>query len=244
MHYVGYYDLAAAVSNAGGLGIITALTQATPEDLRREIRKCKALTNKPFGCNLTLLPVTVNPDYEGYCKVIIEEGVPVVETAGRNPGKYIKLFHDAGIIVIHKCVAIRHALTAIKQGADMISMDGFECAGHPGSFFTCPGRYQHLLLLTILTTLPCEGEEDIGNWVLLAKAGRVLTVPFVASGGCATGSQLAAAIALGAEGVNMGTRFMATKEAPIHDNIKQALVDNDERSTTHIFRTLHNTERV
>lgn len=148
MHYVGYYDLAAAVSNAGGLGIITALTQATPEDLRREIRKCKALTNKPFGCNLTLLPVTVNPDYEGYCKVIIEEGVPVVETAGRNPGKYIKLFHDAGIIVIHKCVAIRHALTAIKQGADMISMDGFECAGHPGSFFTCPGRYQHLLLLT------------------------------------------------------------------------------------------------
>eukprot|EP00591_Stephanopyxis_turris_P012075 CAMPEP_0195524770 /NCGR_PEP_ID=MMETSP0794_2-20130614/24807_1 /TAXON_ID=515487 /ORGANISM="Stephanopyxis turris, Strain CCMP 815" /LENGTH=261 /DNA_ID=CAMNT_0040655061 /DNA_START=71 /DNA_END=853 /DNA_ORIENTATION=- len=219
MHYVGYYDLAAAVSNAGGLGIITALTQATPEDLRREIRKCKALTNKPFGCNLTLLPVTVNPDYEGYCKVIIEEGVPVVETAGRNPGKYIKLFHDAGIIVIHKCVAIRHALTAIKQGADMISMDGFECAGHPG-------------------------EEDIGNWVLLAKAGRVLTVPFVASGGCATGSQLAAAIALGAEGVNMGTRFMATKEAPIHDNIKQALVDNDERSTTHIFRTLHNTERV
>jgi len=223
MHYVGYAEMAAAVSNAGGLGIITALTVAQPpkgaEALRDEIRKCKQMTDKPFGVNVTLLPVGVPPDYDGIFKVIIEEGIKVVETAGRNPEKVIKKMKEHGIIVIHKCVAIRHALTAAKQGADMISMDGFDCGGHPG-------------------------EEDVGNWVLLAKAGKVLPIPFVASGGNATGSQLAAALAMGAEGVNMGTAFMATKEAPIHENIKKALVDAKETDTTHIFRTLGNTERV
>jgi nitronate monooxygenase len=223
MHYVGYAEMAAAVSNAGGLGIITALTVAQPprgaEALRDEIRKCKKLTDKPFGVNITLLPVGVPPDYDGIIKVCVEEGVKVVETAGRNPGKVIEAMKANGIVVIHKCVAIRHAVTAAKQGADMISMDGFDCGGHPG-------------------------EEDVGNWVLLAKAGKVLTIPFVASGGTATGSQLAAALAMGAEGVNMGTAFMATKEAPIHENIKKALVNAKETDTTHIFRTLGNTERV
>jgi len=226
MHYVGYAEMAAAVSNAGGLGIITALTVAQPprgaEALRDEIKKCRQLTNKPFGVNITLLPVGVPPDYEGIVKVILEEGVKVVETAGRAPDTVIKPLKAAGVIVIHKCVAIRHALSAAKAGADMISMDGFDCGGHPG-------------------------EEDVGNWVLLAKAGRKLKeagIPFVASGGCATGSQLAAALCMGAEGMNMGTAFMATKEAPIHANIKKALVDTDERGTTHIFRTVSNTERV
>jgi len=224
MHYVGYAEMAAAVSNAGGLGIVTALTLAQPhlggaENLRKEIQKCKSLTSKPFGVNLTLLPVGVPPDYEGITKVIIEEGVPVVETAGRSPGEHIIKFKAAGIKVIHKCVAIRHAVSAAKAGADMISMDGFDCGGHPG-------------------------EEDVGNWVLLAKAGAKLGIPFVASGGCANGRQLAAALAMGAEGINMGTRFMATVEAPIHQKIKQCLVDASERDTTHIFRSLHNTERV
>ena len=219
-------DMAAAVSNAGGLGIITALTVAQPprgaEALRDEIRKCRKLTNKPFGVNITLLPVGVPPDYEGIIKVIVEEGVKIVETAGRNPKPVIAQLKAGGCIIIHKCVAIRHALSAARAGADMISMDGFDCGGHPG-------------------------EEDVGNWVLLAKAGAELKkvgIPFVASGGCATGSQLAAALALGAEGINMGTAFMATTEAPIHANIKQALVDTDERGTTHIFRTVNNTERV
>jgi len=223
MHYVGYAEMAAAVSNAGGLGIITALTVAQPprgaEALRDEIRKCKAMTDKPFGVNITLLPVGVPPDYEGIFKVIIEEGIKVVETAGRNPGAVIKKMKEHGIIVIHKCVAIRHAVTAAKQGADMLSIDGFDCGGHPG-------------------------EEDVGNWVLLAKAGKVLDVPFVASGGNATGSQLAAALAMGAEGVNMGTAFMATKEAPIHQGIKDGIVNAKETDTTHVFRTLGNTERV
>eukprot|EP00301_Raphidiophrys_heterophryoidea_P014339 c2229_g1_i1.p1 GENE.c2229_g1_i1~~c2229_g1_i1.p1 ORF type:complete len:331 (-),score=94.57 c2229_g1_i1:126-1118(-) len=219
MHYVGYAQMAAAVSNAGGLGIITALTQPTAELLREEIRKCKALTNKPFGVNLTLLPALVPPDYDSYLKVILEEGVKVVETAGNKPDRFITTLKQNRVIVIHKCVAIRHALSAERLGADIISMDGYECAGHPG-------------------------EDDIGNFVLLAKAGRVLKVPFVASGGVGTGSQLAAALALGADGINMGTRFMATVEAPIHDNIKQAIVKGDERSTTHVFRTLKNTERV
>jgi len=223
MHYVGYAEMAAAVSNAGGLGIITALTVAQPprgkEALRDEIRKCKALTSKPFGVNITLLPVGVPPDYEGIIQVIKEEGVKIVETAGRNPEKVIKTLKDAGCFIIHKCVTIRHAQTAARIGADMISMDGFDCGGHPG-------------------------EEDVGNWVLLAKAGRDLKVPFVASGGSATGSQLAAALALGAEGLNMGTAFMATQEAPIHDGIKQALVKASEKDTTHVMRTLGNTERV
>jgi len=223
MHYVGYAEMAAAVSNAGGLGIITALTVAQPprgkEALRDEIRKCRTLTDKPFGVNLTLLPVGVAPDYEGIIQVCIDEGIKVVETAGRNPEKVIKKFKEAGIYVIHKCVALRHAHTAARQGADMISMDGFDCGGHPG-------------------------EEDVGNWVLLASAARELKIPFVASGGCATGRQLAAALAMGAEGVNMGTRFMATKEAPILDGIKQALVKAKASDTTHVFRTLGNTERV
>lgn len=226
MHYVGYPSLAAQVSNAGGLGIITALTIAQgdrgAEKLREAIRECRRLTDKPFGVNITLLPVGVPPDYEGIIRVIIEEGVKIVETAGRSPAKVIKPLKSAGIVVIHKCVAIRHALSAAKAGADMISMDGFDCGGHPG-------------------------EEDVGNWVLLAKAGSVLrehNIPFIASGGCATGTQLAAALSLGAEGMNMGTAFMATQEAPVHANIKKALVDGDERSTTHIFRTVNNTERV
>lgn len=223
MHYVGYADMAAAVSNAGGLGIITALTVAQPprgaEALRDEIKKCRQLTDKPFGVNITLLPVGVVPDYEGIIKVLIEEKIKVVETAGRSPEKVIKKCKDAGMFVIHKCVAVRHALTAQKMGADMISMDGFDCGGHPG-------------------------EEDVGNWVLLAQAAQELKIPFVASGGTATGAQLAAALAMGAEGVNMGTRFMATKEAPILQGIKDAIVNAKVTDTTHIFRSLKNTERV
>jgi len=219
MHHVGYASLAAAVSEAGGLGTITALTQKTPEELRAEIRRCRQLTKKPFAVNLTLLPALAPPDYGAYCDVVIEEGVKIVETAGRNPGQYIRRFKDAGLIVVHKCVAIKHALTAQRLGADCISMDGFECAGHPG-------------------------EDDVGNWVLLPRAAACLTIPFVASGGVGNGRQLAAALALGAEGVNMGTRFMATVEAPIQPGIKQALVAADETSTTLVMRTLKNTERV
>jgi len=219
MHFVGYASLAAAVSNAGGLGLITALTQPSAVALRDEIRACKKLTNKPFGVNLTLLPALVPPDYKAYAQVIVDEGIKVVETAGRSPEEFIKFFKQHGIVVIHKCVAVRHALSAERLGVDVVSMDGFECAGHPG-------------------------EEDVGNFVLLAKAARKLKIPFVASGGVGDGKQLAAALALGAEGVNMGTRFMATKECPIHPNIKKALVDGDERSTTLIMRTVKNTERV
>lgn len=225
MHHVGDAQMAAAVSNAGGLGVITSITitMSDPKDplgaLRREIRKCASMTDKPFGVNLTLLPVGGKVDIEGIIRVIIEEKVPVVETAGRNPGKAIGALKKAGIIVMHKCTSIRHALTAQRQGADVISMDGWDCGGHPG-------------------------EDDVGNWVLLPKAARKLKIPFVASGGCADGKQLAASLALGAVGMNMGTRFMATKEAPIKDGIKQALVDADERSTTHVLRSLKNTERV
>jgi len=219
MHFVGYAELAAAVSNAGGLGIITALTQPSPEALRAEIQKCKKLTSKPFGVNLTLLPALAPPNYDAYAQTIVDEGVRIVETAGRSPEQFIKFFKEHGVVVIHKCVAVRHALTAERLGVDIVSMDGFECAGHPG-------------------------EEDVGNFVLLAKAARKLKVPYVASGGVGDGKQLAAALALGAEGVNMGTRFMATKECTIHPNIKKALVDGDERSTMHIMRTLKNTERV
>ena len=220
MHHVGYASLAAAVSNAGGLGTITALTQRTPELLRDEIRKCKALCqHKPFAVNFTLLPSLAPPDYQAYADVIVDEKVPVVETAGRNPGQWISFFKKHGITVVHKCVAIKHALTAEKLGADCISMDGFECAGHPG-------------------------ENDVGALVLLAKAAEKLTVPFVASGGVGNGRQLAACLALGADGVNMGTRFMATKEAPIHDGIKKALVNGNEHSTTLVMQSLGNTERV
>jgi len=217
--------MAAAVSNAGGLGIVTSITitQANPDDpigaLRKEIRKCRSLTDKPFGVNVTILPILGKVDMDGIVNAIIEEGVKVVETAGRNPEKVVKMFKAAGVVVIHKCTSIRHALTAQRVGADMISMDGFDCGGHPG-------------------------EDDVGNWVLLPKAARKLGIPFIASGGCADGKQLAASLALGACGMNMGTRFMATKEAPIVEGIKQCLVDNDERQTTHIFRSHKNTERV
>jgi len=224
MHYVGYAEMAAAVSNAGGLGLITALTVAQPprgkEALRDEIRKCKQLTDKPFGVNITLLPVGVPPDYPGIIQVIMEEGIKVVETAGRAlPKELMKGLKDCGTFVIHKCTTVRHAHSAARAGVDMISMDGFDCGGHPG-------------------------EEDIGNWVLLAQAGRELKIPFVASGGIACGSQLAAALAMGAEGINMGTRFMATREAPLHENVKTALRDAKVTDTTHIFRTMGNTERV
>merc|ERR1719217_1750221 len=190
------------------------------EALRDEIRKCRTLTDKPFGMNLTLLPVGVPPDYDGVIQVCIEEGIKVMETAGRVPKpELVKQMKAAGIYIIHKCVAVRHAQTAARLGADMISMDGFDCGGHPG-------------------------EEDVGNWVLLAQAAQELQIPFLASGGGATGRQLAAALAMGAEGINMGTRFMATKEAPIHQNIKEAIVKAKVTDTTHIFRTLGNTERV
>lgn len=225
MHHVGFAEMAAAVSNAGGLGIITSITitQKYPEDeiggLRREIQKCRTLTDKPFGVNVTLLPAIGKSDMPGIIQCIIDEKITVVETAGRSPEPVLKQLKAAGIIVMHKCTAIRHALSAARAGVDIISMDGFDCGGHPG-------------------------EDDVGNWVLLPLAARRLGIPFVASGGCADGKQLAAALALGACGMNMGTRFMATKEAPIHDNIKQTLVKASEMDTTHIFRTLGNTERV
>ena len=225
MHYVGYAPLAAAVSNAGGLGLVTVLTQPSAEALQAELRKTKQLTHKPFGINLTLLPALQPPNYGEFADVVEEEmksgQLRVVETAGHFKGlqPFVTQFKNAGAYVIHKCTTVRHAKSAEKMGVDAISMDGFDCAGHPG-------------------------ESDIGNWVLFAKAAQELKVPFVASGGCATGSQLAAAIAMGAEGMNMGTRWMATVEAPIHNNIKQALVDNDEHSTTLVMRSLKNTERV
>ncbi|KAL1928754.1 hypothetical protein VTP01DRAFT_2540 [Rhizomucor pusillus] len=219
MQYVGTAEMASAVSNAGALGVITALTQPTPEALRAEIRRCRTMTKNQFGVNLTFLPAITPPPYEEYAKVIIEEGIKVVETAGNNPGKYIKMFKDAGIIVIHKCTAIRHAISAQKLGVDVISMDGFECAGHPG-------------------------EDDIGGLILLAKSAQALSIPYIASGGFGDGRGLAAALALGAEGVNMGTRFMCTQESPIHHNIKEAIVKADERSTALVFRPFRNTSRI
>lgn len=225
MHYVGYAPLVAAVGNAGAIGCITALTQPSPEALQKEIRLCKELSKKPFGVNLTLLPMLEPPNYSEYAAVVEDEmksgQLRLIETAGHFKGlaPFVKQFKGAGAFVIHKCVQVRHAKSAEKLGVDMISMDGFDCAGHPG-------------------------EMDVGNWVLFAKAVRELNIPFVASGGCADGKQLAAAIALGAEGMNMGTRFMATHEAPIHQNVKQALVDGDENSTTLVMRSVKNTERV
>jgi len=221
MHYVGYAELAAAVSNAGGLGMITALTQPSPDALREEIRRCKAMLEPGIrvGVNLTLLPALAPPDYPAFVRVILEEGIQIVETAGASPEEMIKGLKSAGIIIIHKCVAVRHALSAIRYGADIISMDGFECGGHPGN-------------------------DDVGNMVLLPKAAKMLGVPILASGGIADGKQLAGALAMGCDGVNMGTRFMATKEAPIHAGIKQALVDTDERGTMHVMRSVNNTERV
>ncbi|MNO39296.1 Nitronate monooxygenase [compost metagenome] len=219
MMWVGRAEMAAAVSNAGGLGILTALTQPTPEDLAREIERCRSMTDKPFGVNITLLPSINPPPYDKYLDVIIESGVKILETAGNNPGEHIARAKAAGLKVIHKCVAIRHALKAQSLGVDAISIDGFECAGHPG-------------------------EDDVPGLVLIPLAARKLDIPVIASGGIADGRGMAAAMALGAEGVNMGTRFCATQEAPIHENIKQALVSASERDTHLIFRTLHNTARV
>ena len=224
MHYVGYAEMAAAVSNAGGLGTITALTITSPDALQVEIRKCRALLrdpSTPIAVNMTLLPMLAPPDYPAYAAVVVEEKIPVVETAGHINGlaEFIDLFSANGIKVMHKCVAVRHALKAQKLGADIISMDGFDCAGHPG-------------------------EMDVGNWILFAQAARALDIPFIASGGCADGKQLAAALALGADGMNMGTRFMATQEAPIHENIKQALVEGGVDSTHLVMRSHQNTERV
>ncbi len=219
MHYVGFAEMAAAVSNAGGLGIITALTLGTPEKLAAEIARCRTMTDKPFGVNLTFLPSVTPPDYPGLIKAIIDGGVKVVETAGNNPAKWLPMLKEADIKVIHKCTSVRHSLKAQSIGCDAVSVDGFECGGHPG-------------------------EDDVGNWVLLPRAAEELEIPFVASGGCATGSQLVAALALGAEGVNMGTRFIATVEAPVHENVKKALVAATELDTRLIMRPLRNTERV
>ena len=219
MHFVGLAELAAAVSNAGGLGVITGLTQRTPADLTKEIARCREMTDKPFGVNLTFLPSVTPPDYPGYVQAIVEGGVKVVETAGNNPQKWMPSLKEAGIKVIHKCTSVRHSLKAEAIGCDAVSVDGFECGGHPG-------------------------EDDIPNFILLPRAAEELKIPFVASGGMADGRSLVAALALGAEGMNMGTRFMATKEAPIHQNVKDALVAASELDTRLIMRSLRNTERV
>ena len=219
MHFVGFAEMAAAVSNAGGLGIITGLTQGTPEKLKAEIERCRAMTDKPFGVNLTLLPAVTPPDYPGFVKVIIESEIKVVETAGNNPAKWLPMLKEAGIVVIHKCTSVRHALKAEAIGCDAVSVDGFECGGHPG-------------------------EDDVPNFILLPRAGEELKVPFLASGGMADGRSLVAALAMGADGMNMGTRFIATKEAPVHQNVKDALVAASELDTRLIMRPLRNTERV
>lgn len=219
MHFVGFAEMAAAVSNAGGLGIITGLTQRTPADLANEIARCRDMTDKPFGVNLTFLPVMTAPDYPGYVKAIIDGGVKAVETAGNNPAKWLPALKEAGIKVIHKCTSVRHSLKAEAIGCDAVSVDGFECGGHPG-------------------------EDDVPNFILLPRAAEELKIPFVASGGMADGRSLVAALALGAEGMNMGTRFIATKEAPVHENVKQALVAASELDTRLVMRPLRNTERV
>jgi len=219
MQNVGTADLVSAVANAGALGFITALTQPTPEALRNEIRRCREMTDKPFGVNLTILP-TINPvPYDEYRQAIIDGGVKIVETAGSNPGPHMPAFKAAGIKVIHKCTAVRYALSAERQGVDAISIDGFECAGHPG-------------------------EDDIPGLILIPAAADKVKIPLVASGGFADGRGLVAALALGAEAINMGTRFMATKEAPVHENVKRQIVANDERATDLVYRKFHNTARV
>jgi len=219
MHFVGLAELAAAVSNAGALGIITGLTQKTPELLAKEIARCRDMTDKPIGVNLTFLPTFANPPYPEYIAAIVEGGVKVVETAGRSPEVHMPALKAAGIQVIHKCTSVRHALKAEKIGCDAVSVDGFECGGHPG-------------------------EDDVPNFILLPRAAEALKIPFVASGGMADGRSLVAALALGAEGINMGTRFIATQEAPVHANVKQAIVNASELDTRLIMRSLRNTERV
>ena len=219
MHYVGFAELAAAVSNAGGLGTITGLTQKTPGDLANEIARCRDMTDKPFAVNLTFLPTVNAPDYPGYVRAIIEGGVTVVETAGRNPAQVLPYLKDAGIKVIHKCTSVRHALKAQEIGCDAVSVDGFECGGHPG-------------------------EDDIPNMILLPRAADELDIPFVSSGGQADGRSLVASLAMGADGMNMGTRFIATQEAPVHQNVKDAIVAASELDTRLVMRPLRNTESV
>lgn len=219
MMWVGRAELASAVSNAGGLGVLTALTQPTPDDLRREIDRCRSMTDKPFGVNLTILPSVTPPPYAEYRRAIIESGISIVETAGHKPQEHVEDFKAHGITVLHKCTAVRHALSAERMGVDVISIDGFECAGHPG-------------------------EDDIPGLVLIPATVDRVRIPVIASGGFGDGRGLAAALALGAEGINMGTRFCATQEAPIHDKVKQFIVANDERATNLIFRRFHNTGRV
>ncbi|MCR5877127.1 nitronate monooxygenase family protein [Phenylobacterium sp. J367] len=219
MQWVGRAELVAAVANAGGLGFITALTQPTPDDLRREIDRCRKLTDKPFGVNLTILPAITPPPYAEYRQAIIDGGVKIVETAGYKPQEHVDHFKEHGIKVIHKCTAVRHALSAERMGVDAISIDGLECAGHPG-------------------------EDDVGGLILIPAAANKVKIPMIASGGFGDARGLVAALALGADGVNMGTRFMATVESPIHQKVKEQIVANDERQTNLIFRTMHNTARV
>ena len=219
MQWVGTAELASAVSNAGGLGTLTALTQETPEALVREIKRCREMTDKPFGVNLTILPTVKPPPYAEYVAAIVDCGITVVETAGNSPKEFIAAFKANGIRIMHKCTTVRHALSAQRSGVDIVSIDGFECAGHPG-------------------------EDDVSGLVLIPIAAKALRIPVIASGGIGEGRGLAAALVLGAEGINMGTRFCATKEAPLHDNIKQALVKASEHETNLIFRTLRNTGRV
>jgi NADH:quinone reductase (non-electrogenic) len=219
MQWVGRAELVAAVAEAGALGFLTALTQPTPEDLVKEIARCRDLTDKPFGVNLTTLPSIDPPPYDEYRQAIVESGIPVVETAGANPEPHLPLFHEHGVKVLHKCTSVRHGVKAQSVGVDGISIDGFECAGHPG-------------------------EDDIPGLVLIPAAADKITIPMIASGGFGDARGLVAALALGADGINMGTRFMATTEAQIHQNVKQALVDGDERSTNLMFRQLRNTARV
>ncbi len=219
MHWVGFAEMAAAVSNAGGLGLITGLTQRTPDALAREIARCRKMTDRPFGVNITFLPAVTPPDYPGFIQAIIDGGVKIVETAGNNPQKYMPALKAAGIKVIHKCTAVRHALKAEAVGCDAVSVDGFECGGHPG-------------------------EDDVPNMILLPRAAEALKIPFVASGGMADARSLVAALAMGADGMNMGTRFIATQEAPVHIHVKEAIVAASELDTRLIMRPLRNTERV
>ena len=219
MHYVGLAELASAVSNAGGLGIITGLTQGTPEKLTAEINKCNDMTDKPFGVNLTFLPSLTPPDYPGLIDSIIKGGVKVVETAGNNPAQWLPILKENGIKVIHKCTSVRHALKAESIGCDAVSVDGFECGGHPG-------------------------EDDVPNFILLPRAADELSIPFVSSGGMADGRSLVASLAMGADGMNMGTRFVVTKEAPVHENVKEAILKATELDTRLVMRPLRNTERV
>ncbi|MFL2872625.1 MAG: NAD(P)H-dependent flavin oxidoreductase [Pseudohongiellaceae bacterium] len=219
MQWVGTAEMASAVSSAGGLGILTGLTQPSPEDLTKEITRCREMTDKPFAVNLTILPTIKPVPYDEYAQAIVDSGIKIVETAGRNPEPFLPLFKKAGVKVIHKCTSIRHALKAEKIGCDMVSVDGFECAGHPG-------------------------EDDVTNMILLPLAAQRLKIPFLASGGLGDGKGLAAALAMGADGINMGTRFMVTKEAPIHEKVKQKMVEATELDTSLIYRTLRNTARV